>query len=520
MSFTQLSIQLSQFEGPLSLLLHLIRKEEMDIFDINIKEITNQYLEYIKLMKELDLEVAGEFVAMAATLMHIKSQMLLPQYNEQGEIVETEDPRRELVQRLLEYQKYQEAAKSLYERPLVGRDTWLRGVRETLKAEDDEIILEDNALFALISTYRNLLKNVKRKIHQVGVRTQSIASRVLEIKDRLLVGIRITLEELITATDNRHRQVLITFLSLLELGKLGFVNLYQNETYGDIHIEAKKEVVEDAISRVEEYDTNPEKSEQIATALMTEVAAEDFVMPDEKDPEEVAETEMPFADAATDEEILAAENELFAHEHHVSVEAVRADALEAVEKVHAFEEGITQVAVEVPMELPLSAPQEEALKMPAEKLEIPSSIEIMVGDNVKVTFVEAAAETIDVTPESMQAEEVAKVEARETKTQEAKEEVDTATANVHSGVMAAMQAFSMFDEPAPPIKAASPESRPEVLTEKEYVVDTNTKVEQNTTPMNSENAEVVENKNETTEDQADSESVTGTSNSDQNDVEV
>ncbi|MGE0634654.1 MAG: hypothetical protein AB7O96_19735, partial [Pseudobdellovibrionaceae bacterium] len=188
--------------------------------------------------------------------------------------------------------------------------------------------------------------------------------------------------------------------------------------------------------------------------------------------------------------------------------------------VHAFEEGITQVAVEVPMELPLSAPQEEALKMPAEKLEIPSSIEIMVGDNVKVTFVEAAAETIDVTPESMQAEEVAKVEARETKTQEAKEEVDTATANVHSGVMAAMQAFSMFDEPAPPIKAASPESRPEVLTEKEYVVDTNTKVEQNTTPMNSENAEVVENKNETTEDQADSESVTGTSNSDQNDVEV
>lgn len=306
-----LHVQLSQFEGPLSLLLYLIRKEEMDIFDINIQEITNQYLDYIKLMKELDLELAGEFVAMAATLIHIKSQMLLPQYNASGEVVEQEDPRKQLVQRLLEYQKYQEAAKSLYERPLVGRDTWLRGTRETLKAGEDEIILEDNALFSLISTYRSILRNVKRKIHQVGNKTQSISSRVMEIKDRLIVGIRVTLSELINATENRHRQVLITFLSLLELAKLGFVNLYQNETYGNIHIDTRKEVVEDAISRVEEYDTNPEKSELVATQMVTEVAAEDFVMPDEKDELEILETETHFADAATDEEILLAEQDLF-----------------------------------------------------------------------------------------------------------------------------------------------------------------------------------------------------------------
>ena len=105
-----LLIQLERFEGPMGLLLHLIRKEEMDIFDIKINEITTQYLEYIKLMKELDLEVAGEFVAMAATLIHIKSRMLLPQYDENGEVVENADPRKELVQRLLEYQKFQEAA--------------------------------------------------------------------------------------------------------------------------------------------------------------------------------------------------------------------------------------------------------------------------------------------------------------------------------------------------------------------------------------------------------------------------
>ena len=98
----QLTVTLPKFEGPLDLLLYLIRKEEMDIFDIKIHEITRQYLEYIKRMRELDLEVAGEFISMASTLIHIKSRMLLPQYNDQGEIIESEDPRKELVQRLLE----------------------------------------------------------------------------------------------------------------------------------------------------------------------------------------------------------------------------------------------------------------------------------------------------------------------------------------------------------------------------------------------------------------------------------
>ena len=105
-------VQLQQFEGPLDLLLYLIRKEEMDIFNINVVEITKQYLDYIKLMKEFDLEVAGEFVAMASTLIHIKSKMLLPQYDENGEVVESEDPRKELVQKLLEYEKFKEAAEA------------------------------------------------------------------------------------------------------------------------------------------------------------------------------------------------------------------------------------------------------------------------------------------------------------------------------------------------------------------------------------------------------------------------
>ena len=143
-------IQLPRFEGPLDLLLYLIRKEEMNIMEIEIHKITAQYLEFIQLMKELDLEVAGEFVAMAATLLQIKSKLLLPTYDENGEVIENEDPRKELVQRLLEYEKYKEAAKALLDRPWLGRDIWTRGVREKFGEVEEEIVLEDNALFYIL----------------------------------------------------------------------------------------------------------------------------------------------------------------------------------------------------------------------------------------------------------------------------------------------------------------------------------------------------------------------------------
>lgn len=313
-------VHLQQFEGPLDLLLYLIRKEEMDIFDININEITHQYLEYIKLMKELDLEVAGEFISMASTLIHIKSRMLLPQYDENGEVVENMDPRKELVQKLLEYQKFQEAARMLNERPLVGRDLWLRGVRETLRPQEEEIILEENALFALISSYRRAVRSMKKKIHQVTAKTQSIAQRILAMKDKLIVGHRALMSELIDVIENKRQQVLITFLSLLELGKLGFVSLYQTDTYGEIYIETRKVIESDAISRVEEYDSHnaddiaakmAEKAETTlaeAEPLELELAAAERIMADE-----TSEEELPIldeADIASDEEILEAELEL------------------------------------------------------------------------------------------------------------------------------------------------------------------------------------------------------------------
>lgn len=321
-----ITVQLPKFEGPLGLLLYLIRKEEMDIMDIKVHEITKQYLEYIKLMKELDLEVAGEFVAMASTLIQIKSRMLLPQYGENGEIIEQEDPRKELVQKLLEYQKFQEAAKLLYDRPLVGRDVWLRGVRESLDTKEEEIVLEDNALFSLIATYRKALRLMKKKVHQVTAKAQSIASRILEMKDRLIVGNKITLRELVVATEDRARQTLITFLSLLELGKMGFVGLYQTEAYADIWVDTRKPIETDVLSRVEEYDSM--RADEVAAQMMEESkkieADEDFLLTDAEDNLEVpgtqlsldavdsSESDMEVAmDIASDDEILAAEKELF-----------------------------------------------------------------------------------------------------------------------------------------------------------------------------------------------------------------
>lgn len=269
-------VQLPQFEGPLGLLLYLIRREELDIYNIPIHKITQQYLDHLKKMRELDLEVAGEFVAMAATLIHIKSRMLLPQYDENGEQVEnTEDPRKELVQKLIEYQKYQEASKSLNDRPLLGRDVWARGIREDFEAEEDtDIIVDEGGLFALISVYRKMMNQLSKAVHKVREKSQSIASRILELKDRLIVGQRTTLNELVLFGEKTTNKVLITFLSLLELTKMGFTSLFQAENYGEIYIDPLKPVDRNVIDRVEEYDRKPEQAQAVAAEIEGEATFE------------------------------------------------------------------------------------------------------------------------------------------------------------------------------------------------------------------------------------------------------
>ncbi len=316
-------VQLQQFEGPLDLLLYLIRKEEMDIFNINVVEITKQYLDYIKMMKEFDIEMAGDFIAMASTLIHIKSKMLLPQYDENGEVLETEDPRKVLVQKLLEYEKYKEASKALYERPLLNRDLWARGFREKIEVQDDEIELEDNALFSLIGSFRKTMKSMYKRVHKVNIKLQSIANRIMEMKSKLIVGQQISMTDLLnqsfSSLQEKSRHVLITFLSLLELGKLELVHVYQTENYGEIYINTKKIIDDDVVSKAENYDNIDADSiaqRMMSKAILSESEVEQIEsethfelsndIQNESSDEVVLES---ILDMASDEEIAAAELE-------------------------------------------------------------------------------------------------------------------------------------------------------------------------------------------------------------------
>ena len=328
-----MQVQIKQFEGPLGLLLYLIKKDEMDVFDINVHQITSQYLGYIKTMKKLDLEVAGEFIAMAATLIHIKSRMLLPQYNEEGEVVESDDPRRELVQKLLEYQRFQEASDIIYSRPLVGRDTWLRGTKEVFEAEEseDDIEIEDNPLYALIKSYRYVIKASKRATHKVFKELKSISQRVAEIKTIMMVGKRIIFDTLIDRKnlkgDSLRDQILITFLSMLELGKLGFVRVYQSAPFEDIHVDTVKTLDENFIDQADSYsyvNNTPSaealfsQNEDILTEeIPVDLSSDQSEFDLEDDPDEGDETieDLPIkvedqsfvVEAATDDEIIAEE---------------------------------------------------------------------------------------------------------------------------------------------------------------------------------------------------------------------
>lgn len=233
---TVYTIRTESFEGPLDLLLHLIKKNEVDIYNIPIATITRQYLDYLDVMKELNLDIAGEFLVMASSLIQIKSKMLLPVTadEEQGE-EEEEDPRAELVRRLLEYQKYKEAAVTLGQRELLGRDLF---ARKFVAPELSEIQPEQEPmeveLFDLLEAFRRVLKQVPAEtFHDVGAEGLSIADRINEII-LLLQGREATsFDELFIGSRTRE-QVIVTFLAVLELCRLKMIKLAQAQRYGAI----------------------------------------------------------------------------------------------------------------------------------------------------------------------------------------------------------------------------------------------------------------------------------------------
>ena len=223
------AVKLPVFEGPLDLLLHLIRQNEVEISEIPIAEISVQYLQYLELMQELDLEVASEFLVMAATLALIKSRMLLPEEGEE-ETFEGVDPRAELIARLLEYERYREVAEGLGKRRLLGRDVYAAqslGVEPVPEGEREIEV----GLFELIDAFRLVLENASSgELHELEAETISVRDRMLYVMDRLEASDSLEFNRIFeTESDDAPTRPMIiaTFLAVLELARLAALRVYQ-----------------------------------------------------------------------------------------------------------------------------------------------------------------------------------------------------------------------------------------------------------------------------------------------------
>jgi segregation and condensation protein A len=229
-------VRLSNFEGPLDLLLHLIRKHEINIYDIPIALVTRQYLDYLELMHELDLEIAGEFLVMAATLIHIKSRLLLPRPAPEQEDPE-EDPRDALVRRLVEHQRYKAAAELLHERETVRSAQWIRPDERVapIAGEDYEPELEVD-LFSLLSAFHHVLERARHrpKVLVPGEEI-SIETRIEQLLGRLSTTEACGFVDLFDDVADRA-DLVVTFLALLEMIRLKLVRVYQSGAFGEIRI--------------------------------------------------------------------------------------------------------------------------------------------------------------------------------------------------------------------------------------------------------------------------------------------
>lgn len=247
---TGYQVELDVFEGPLDLLLHLVKKHELSILDIPISFVTEKYLEYLDAMAGLDIDVAGEYLLMAATLCHIKSRELLPSpepLEEDGEVAEGEeaeiDPRGDLIRRLLEYQKYKEAAEQLGQRPVVGRNVWGRGTA-TEDAVSEGVDAEAIAPLApfpvhkLIEAFDRVMRQAKVKVaHNVMIDRLSVSQKIAELTDRLEKEGRFAFTSMFSflrdgiarAAEEIKHEAVVTFLALLEMAKLRLIALSQHE---------------------------------------------------------------------------------------------------------------------------------------------------------------------------------------------------------------------------------------------------------------------------------------------------
>ncbi len=224
-----LKIILGEFEGPLDLLLHLIRQEQVSIYDIPIGRITAEYLHYLQLMQELDIAVAGDFLVMAATLIELKTKMLLPRDPFAPEI-EEEDPRKDLVQQLLEYQKYKAAAQMLWSRATVERAIFKRAEIETDKNNPEVVV----GVFDLLKVFQEILNRHKEEVLMEIEREEISMTEMLErLRNMVLSAGELNLRVYFERARSR-RELVLAFLSVLELVRTTEIRLFQKETFGEI----------------------------------------------------------------------------------------------------------------------------------------------------------------------------------------------------------------------------------------------------------------------------------------------
>jgi len=223
-------VRLIQFEGPLDLLLHLIRRDKINIYDIPISHITREYLAYIEVMQELELEVAGEFFVMAATLMRIKSQMLLPRH--EGLEEEEADPREELVKNLLEYRKFKEAAHQLASKEEDRRKVFPRTAAAPVEEPEDEGF--EVSLFDLLEALQSVLKNIKQQsIYHVVPDSVTVEQKIESIRATLARRSEVLFTELFLG-EFAKIEIIVTFLAILEMVKLGELVARQMSHAADI----------------------------------------------------------------------------------------------------------------------------------------------------------------------------------------------------------------------------------------------------------------------------------------------
>lgn len=227
----QLKIALGEFEGPLDLLLHLIRQEQVNIYDIPVARITDEYLHYLQLMQDLDISVAGDFLVMAAQLIELKSRMLLPRDPfAEGEEEEAPDPRADLVNRLLEHQKFKAAAQMLWSRATVEQAVYKRAELETDKNNPEVAV----GLFDLLRVFQEILARQKEEVRLEIERDQmTMAEMITRLRNMVRSAGELNLVQLFEQARSR-RELVTAFLAVLELVRLAEISLFQRETFGPI----------------------------------------------------------------------------------------------------------------------------------------------------------------------------------------------------------------------------------------------------------------------------------------------